>query len=154
MELHKKGHGLTLYGKIRKAKSCPPVSCIICLELLECNTKESIFWRKDRLSRLHPARTVEVSDLPISPSSPIRLQAKDFQDASCRASQGRIDCEYPAAMLQRLRINQATAPCICRAEKALHKIAGTLCSRPLPGYVNPGCGRTDRSGLGCCQRDS
>ena len=125
--LRKKRHGLTLYGKIRKVKPCLPVFSIIRLEYPECNIPRWFFGQDDLLWRCSSKHT-EVSELSISPHHPVRSEAKGFQDASCRSPQSRIGREYPAALLQRLRINQATAPCICRAEKALHKIAGTLCS--------------------------
>ena len=124
--MFEKRHGLTLNGKILEVKPCLPVFSIIRLGYPECNIQRWFFGQDGllwRCSSEHP----EVSELPISPSSPLRPHAEGLQDASCWQSQGRTGCEYPAALLQRLRFNQATAPCICRAEKALHKIAGTLC---------------------------
>ena len=127
MALRRKRHGLTLTGKTRKVKPCLQVFSIIRSEYLECNIRRRFFGQDDLLWRCSSQYT-EVSELSISPSHPIRPDAEGLQDASCRSPQGRTGCEYPAALLQRLRIDQATAPCICRAEKALHEIFGTLCS--------------------------
>ena len=113
--------------KTRKVKPCLQVFSIIRSEYLECNIRRRFFGQDDLLWRCS-SQYAEVPELSISPSHPIRPDAEGLQDASCRSPQGRTGREYPAALLQRLRINQATTPCICRAEKALHKIAGTLCS--------------------------
>ena len=71
--MRKKGHGLTLNGKIRKVRPCLQVFSNIRPECLECNTKKCVFGQDGllwRCSSEHP----EVSELPVSSSHPVRPQ--------------------------------------------------------------------------------